>query len=252
LVHCHAGCSQEQVIAALRALGLWQQSGVRQRGSANAAAHSPHVADEDASRIEAALRLWRITEPAIGTPVEAYLRSRGIDRPLPPTLGFAELRHQSGDVLPAMVALVTRGIDNEPLGVLRTFLAPDGNGKASVTPVKMMLGPCRGGAVRLAALGNILLVGEGIETVLSVMQATGLPGWAALSTSGLCALELPQPVRDIIILADGDDAGEAAVQSCALRWKREGRLVRIARPPRGSDFNDLLQGRVASVKDRLP
>jgi hypothetical protein len=210
------------------------------------------VADDDAIRTEAALRLWRITELGVGTPVEAYLRSRGIDRPVPPTLGFAELRHQSGGVLPAMVALVTRGIDDEPLGVLRTFLAPGGNGKAPVTPTKMMLGPCRGGAVRLAALGNLLLVGEGIETVLSVMQATSLPGWAALSTSGLLALELPEPVRDIIVLADGDEAGETAAQSCALRWKREGRLVRIARPPRGSDFNDLLQGRVASVEGRLP
>jgi hypothetical protein len=47
-------------------------------------------------------------------------------------------------------------------------------------------------------------------------------------------------VRDVIVLADGDDPGEAAAQACAWRWKREGRRVRIARPPRGLDFNDLL------------
>jgi hypothetical protein len=49
-----------------------------------------------------------------------------------------------------MVALVTRGADGTPLAIHRTFLARDGGGKAPVDPQKMMLGPCRGGAVRLA------------------------------------------------------------------------------------------------------
>jgi hypothetical protein len=53
-------------------------------------------------------------------------------------------------------------------------------------------------------------------------------------------LDLPCEVRDVIVLADGDDPGEAAARDCASRWQREGRRVRIARPPRGMDFNDLL------------
>jgi hypothetical protein len=84
------------------------------------------------------------------------------------------------------------------------------------------------------------MIGEGIETCLSAMQATGYPAWAALSTSGLHSLNLPRGVRDVIVLADGDEPGEAAARDCALRWKREGRRVRIARPPAGMDFNDLL------------
>jgi hypothetical protein len=47
---------------------------------------------------------------------------------------------------------------------------------------------------------------------------------------------------DVIVLANGDDPGEAAARDCALRWKREGRRVRIARAPQGLDFNDLLMG----------
>jgi len=43
------------------------------------------------------------------------------------------------------------------------------------------------------------------------------------------------------VLADGDEPGEAAAQDCARRWQREGRRVRIARPPQGMDFNDLLK-----------
>ncbi len=103
-----------------------------------------------------------------------------------------------------------------------------------------MLGPCRGGVVRLAAPAHVLMVGEGIETCLAAMQATGQAAWAALSTSGLRGLDLPRKVRDLIVLADGDDPGEAVAQECARRWKREGRRVRIARPPQGMDFNDLL------------
>jgi DNA primase len=81
---------------------------------------------------------------------------------------------------------------------------------------------------------------EGIETCLAAMQATGLPAWAALSTSGLRTLDLPEAVQDVIILADGDGAGEAAARHAALRWRWEGRRARIARAPRGMDFNDLL------------
>jgi putative DNA primase/helicase len=109
-------------------------------------------------------------------------------------------------------------------------------------PTKMMLGPCRGGAVRLGPATNLLMVGEGIETCLAAIQATGWSAWAALSTSGLRSLDLPGSIRDIIVLADGDDAGEAAANTAAIRWIRRERRVRIARPPAGTDFNDVLMG----------
>ena len=93
------------------------------------------------------------------------------------------------------------------------------------------------------------MIGEGIETALFAMQATSHPAWAALSTSGLRSLDLPADVRDVIVLADGDEAGEAAAQECGWRWKREGRRVRIARPPRGMDFNDLLVRRAPRIEE---
>ena len=86
---------------------------------------------------------------------------------------------------------------------------------------------------------------EGIESCLSATQATGKPAWAALSASGLTAVDLPSEIRKVIILADGDDAGEKVASAAARRWVSEGRAVRIARPPRGSDFNDLLVGAAA-------
>ena len=76
-----------------------------------------------------------------------------------------------------MVALVTRGSDGTPVAIHRTFIALDGVAKAPVDQAKMMLGPCRGGVVRLADPSDVLMVGEGIETCLAAMQVTDiLPG----------------------------------------------------------------------------
>jgi phage/plasmid primase-like uncharacterized protein len=181
------------------------------------------IDDEERRSSQWADAIWRGTVLIAGTPAETYLATRGI-RLLPPTLRFHPgLRHPSGGTWPAMVALVTRGTDGAPRAIHRTFLVRDGRGKAPVDSQKMMLGPCRGGAVRLGVSGDVLMVGEGIETCLSASQATGHPAWAALSTSGLLTLELPDDARDVILLADGDAPGEAASSDCAWRWKREGR-----------------------------
>jgi hypothetical protein len=147
-----------------------------------------------------------------------------------------------------MVAAVV--IDRVLVGVHRTYLAEPGV-KAFDDNAKMMLGPCRGGAVRLAATDEVLMVGEGIETCLAAMQATRRPTWAALSTAGLLALDLPDMVRQVIVLADGDEAGEAAARNCARRWTEKGRCVRIARPPRGMDFNDMLRRGAARSREGM-
>jgi hypothetical protein len=245
LVRCHAGCDQERVIAALRTRGLWTENG--ERSLSRMARRTPvqrKPNQDDARRSAVACAIWQSAKPTPGTAAETYLASRGMRLPPSDALRFhAGLTHPSGGIWPAMVALVTSGADGTPLAIHRTFLARDGGGKAPVDPQKMMLGPCRGGAVRLADSGDVLMVGEGIETCLAAMLATGHPAWAALSTSGLRTLDLPKDVQDVIVLADGDEAGERAARDCALRWKRQGRRVRIARPPQGLDFNDMLSGR---------
>jgi len=141
-----------------------------------------------------------------------------------------------------MIARVD-GVDGELVAIHRTFLRPDGRGKADADPQKTMLGRVAGGAVRLAPPSELLLVGEGIETTLAGMQATGLPGWAALSTSGLVSLALPAIVREILILADNDAnrAGERFAHNAARRWRAENRRVSIWTSPHvGTDANDLL------------
>lgn len=250
LVHCHAGCSQGRVLKALQSRGLWKPTDTDGTWRAAPARSVGKATDsENAVRTAAALAIWRTALPVDGTAVEAYLASRALHLPVPETVRFhSALKHQLGGTWPAMVALVTGGPDHAPMAIHRTFLARDRVGKAPVKPPRMMLGPSRGGAVRLAVPGTVLMVGEGIETCLAAMQSTGYPAWAALSTSGLRTLDLPAYVRHVIVLADGDEPGEAAARDCAWRWMREGRRVEIARPPRGLDFNDVLMGCKSPVR----
>jgi hypothetical protein len=45
----------------------------------------------------------------------------------------------------------------------------------------------------------------------------GHPAWAALGTSGLRVLDLPRDLEDdVIVIADGDAAGEVAARDAAI------------------------------------
>jgi hypothetical protein len=105
----------------------------------------------------------------------------------------------------------------------------------------MSLGPVAGGAVRLGLAGRELAICEGIESALSFQQATGITTWAALSVPGVRSLVLPKEISAVVLGPDGDDPGDQAAVEAAKRFVREGRKVRIARPPRGMDWNDVLR-----------
>jgi putative DNA primase/helicase len=242
-VRCHAGCDPCEVLAELRRLGLLggHSEGARQSHL------MPRSNDTSAARRAAlAQRIWDTAGDARRSPVERYLPNRGITIPPPLSLRWTpRCPHPTGIYLPAMVTRIDNA-DGTLIGIHRTFLRLDGNRKAEIDPVKAMLGSTAGGAVRFAPAAETLLVGEGIETCLAAMQATELPAWAALSTSGMMALQLPPEVPRVVILADNDHngAGLHAARVAAQRWVAEGRRVRIAMPPEpGTDMADLLVGR---------
>lgn len=81
----------------------------------------------------------------------------------------------------------------------------------------------------------------------SDMNMRDYPAWAAVSASTLLAFDLPAGLLVVIILTNGDDAGEVATRDCTRRWVSQRRHVRIARPPRGLDFNDLLLGLASKI-----
>jgi putative DNA primase/helicase len=250
LVRCHAGCAQPDVLDALRRRGLWGGRGTGDRGHGPARA-AEAAAGDAAPAAERARALWdRATLAGLAAlaapdPVGCYLARRGYAGPIPPVLRYLPVAEHkpTGTRWPAMLAAVTRGPSAAVVAVHRTFLRPDGAGKAPVEPARMTLGPVAGGAVRLAEAGGRLAVVEGIETGLSVLAATAVPTWAALSAGGIRRLVLPPPplAAEVTICADHDPVGLAAAYDAAERWHHEGRRVRIARPPRaGCDFNDLL------------
>jgi putative DNA primase/helicase len=245
LFYCNAGgCTQQQVINALREAGLWGASPEEAPFKPlddEPPKSEPEREQETPENKNAALAMWRRSRTAKGTVVETYLRARRYGGPIPLSLLFLMGTHPSdGAIHPIMVASVLRFIDPVDLiGVHRTFLLSDGSGKAKIGPTKMSLGPIRGGGVPLGRIEDAIAVSEGIETGLSVQQATGIPTIAALSAAGMQALLLPSKVRKVWIAADPDEVGMKAAQAAARRWHDEGRTVHIVRPPAGKDFNDL-------------
>ncbi len=220
LCHCHAGCAYKDV---MRELGL-----------------SDRPSETKRSEIYAH-KIWHDSYPITGTPVERYLISRSLSNVTSAALRYhPKLRHQSNLELPAMVSLITHALTGKPMGVHRTFLALDGSSKAPVEKPKMMLGRASGGVIQLGKADNSILVGEGIETCLSGMLATGIPAWVAMSAGGLRTLDLPGEITRVTVLADGDNEGESAAVYAAERWASEGRQVNIARAPKNADFNDIL------------
>ena len=185
--------------------------------------------------------VWREALPIAGTLAEAYLRGRGITCALPDTLRFhPACWHQSARFLPALIASV-EGCDLP--AAHRTYLCPDGSGKANVEPAKAMLGGVTGGSVRLTQGSGPLVIAEGIETALSL--ACGLLGgpatiWAALSTSGIRGLRLPALPGLLVIASDGDEPGRAAAYALAERAHFNGWQVSMLPAPDGCDWNDAL------------
>ncbi|WP_191569514.1 DUF7146 domain-containing protein [Paracoccus yeei] len=250
LLHCHAGCDYPSIMDALRGLGLVEGKGTYSPPSpAEMDAFREAERQEAEKRERQALFLWREAQPIAGTIAETYLRGRGITCDLPDTLRFHPASwHSSAQRLPAMAALIG-GLPR--LAVHRTYLRPDGSGKAEVTPAKAMLGAALGGAVRLTGTQGPLVVAEGIETALSL--ASGLLGrpatiWAALSASGIAGLRLPEanPHR-LTIASDGDKAGREAAYKLAVRASAHGWTVSLLPAPEGRDWNDILNKKGAAI-----
>jgi len=195
----------------------------------------------------AASRLFAASKPITGTLAETYLRSRGITQfgangaiRFHPKCWHREEGQTRSTPRPAMIAAVTDGAGTVR-GVHRTWLAPDGQGKAAVNPQRRAMGHLLGNAVRLTLHDDILIVGEGIETMLSLSEAIpSLPVWAALSSGHLGAVRLPEGLQRLYIAIDRDPAGQRAAERLSARASEAGIAVWVLEPRLG-DFNDDLR-----------
>lgn len=196
---------------------------------------------------EAARRLIAMCQPLGGTLLEAYLRGRGITA----LHGCGSLRfhsrcyyrpdeHSPTETWPAMVAAVTDLTDGIT-GAHRTWLAPDGSGKAPIDIQRKAMGELLGHAVRFGLSGDVLAAGEGIESVLSAREVMpGMSAAAALSAAHLAAIQFHDALRRLYVVRDNDRAGDGARNTLIERADAVG-IEAIALSPMLGDFNEDLR-----------
>ena len=203
----------------------------------------PGASDAPYDGAQAARRLWRRCRAVDGSHAERYLHARGLSRCRFAALRFhPELRYREGSSVrrfPALVAAVTGG-DGAIAGVQRTWLDPRSPAKAGVANPRKALGRVYGLAVRFGVPADdaALVVGEGIETVLSLVTAVPeITAAAALSAGSLGAFAPPPGVARLVIARDNDEDGALAAERLARHCARAGVAATVV-VPAGSDFND--------------
>lgn len=237
--------ADDDVLALKRA---WRDGGLLPRGkpsgtSASAAAKiadkpkrdATDEADDAAKRREVVRWLWSKSEPA-GSIVKAYFRSRKIEmEPWPQVIRFLPASPPKHP-FPAMI--VPFGVPDEPTpgtyvmpperiqGLHLTYLKPDGSGKAPVDPNRRMIGSPKGSPLALIPPndGLGLLIGEGIETVISGHMDTGLGAWAAGSAPFLPFLAdaVPAFIECVTIAREKDAAGQRGADELGRRLEARG------------------------------
>lgn len=213
-----------------------------------------------------------------GSLLGRYMTSRALDlsagfiarkRELPGAIRFfADHDYKTADGeligLPCMIALMT-GADGKAQAVHRTWLKPDGSGKADLPvpkdnkPRKIWPSPT-GAVIRIAkGAGNLtpeeagrqgraapLILTEGIEDALAV--AIAMPErrvWAAGTLGNLSHVPMLPCVSQVTICADNDwdnPQAEQALAKAVRTLRATGRRVHVARSWRGKDVNDLMKG----------
>jgi hypothetical protein len=198
---------------------------------------------------EAARRLWRMTQPFIGSVAETYLRRRGItdfrrtaNLRFHPNCYWRPEGDGPTETWPAMIAAVT-DLNGKITGAHRTWLVRDGSGKAPVDPPRKAMGDLLGHAVRFGEAQDVMAAGEGIETILSLRQALPMmPMISALSAGHLAVTLFPPHLRRLYIVRDNDPAGNSARDSLVDRAIEAG-IEAITLSPMLGDFNDDLAAR---------
>ncbi|MDG4875264.1 toprim domain-containing protein [Mesorhizobium sp. WSM4935] len=193
---------------------------------------------------EAARRLIRMSQPIMGTIVQAYLRERAItdlrgtgSLHFHPRCYYRPDEHSPTETWPAMIAAVT-DLGGSITGAHRTWLDPRHREKAPLDTPRRAMGDLLGNAVRFGIGGEVMAAGEGIETVLSARQVLpDMPMMAALSAAHLAAILFPDTLRRLYILRDDDPAGDSARDTLVERANAVG-IEAIVISPQLGDFNE--------------
>ncbi len=246
LFHCFAGCSNEDVIAAL------DRQGVRSRDLFDGSGAGTIERQSHGDFSSNARRLWQSATAISGSPAARYLALRGLLRASEQLryLARTPLGPQGAvQFLPAMLAAVTTDIGI--IAVHRTFLDIGSSKLAGFERPKRALGGLGCGAVRLAPpAGGRLGLAEGIESALSAKQLFGISCWATLGNERFGLVAIPESVRELYLFIDNDAGGALAEQRARKAYAASNRLIHSRVPPSpGFDWNDELQSRPKEKPD---
>jgi len=192
----------------------------------------------------AARRLFAMSQPIRRTLVETYLCNRGIKAAhdaaalrFHPRCYYRLDDTSPTETWPAMIAAVT-DFSGAITGAHRTWLAPDGFGKAPVDTPRRAMGHLLGHGVRFGVTTDVMVAGEGIETMLSLQSVLpDLPTLAALSANHLAAILFPATLRRLYVARDHDPAGDLAAEILTERAHSAG-IEALTLSPALGDFNE--------------
>lgn len=218
-------------------------------------AYKPIATPQRTGSPTAARRLFSASKHLVGTLAETYLRSRGITSLSNlPAVRFhprcyyrpnADDKPDTSGSFPAMIAAVTDN-DGMQTGTHRTFLSSSESDhshiqKALVSTPRRAMGNILGNAVRFGRADDVMMAGEGIETMLSLREVLpAMPVAAATSSAHLAAILFPQTLRRLYVGRDRDPAGDAAFAILTERTMTAGIDIVSIMPALG-DFNDDLR-----------
>ncbi|SCB61611.1 Toprim domain-containing protein [Rhizobium aethiopicum] len=220
----------------------------------------------DRPTADRARRLFRMAQPLACTLADSYLRQRGIlggalhqALRFHPSCFYRDLVTGSTSAFPALIAAVTDP-SGAITGVHRTWLDPQGKGKAKVDDPRRALGRLLGNAVRFCFPFHgpvpVIVAGEGLESILSLARVMpAMPMVSALTANHLAAFRLSDGCQRLYIAADADAAGRHGIEGLSRRAQALGTLPLVLAPELG-DFNEDLRRLgpkrlIANVKAQL-
>lgn len=259
LEHVHGWSFSEALAAVAGELGLGYEvepptpAELEQRRQEQAERRRKEEEREQRKRAEAANKageLWRAASPA--TRANPYLDRKGVQP-------VSTLREVKAETARQTLGYAPKA-DGEPLeglllvapvkvaGELSTVELIDGSGRKSA-----VLDGVKGSG--WWATGSLedspsILVGEGVATVLSATEASGLPGVAGLASNNLPkvaeALRAQYPAATLVILADLAKSTQEPDPGAVKAARKAEALLAVPdfggeRPEGAKDFNDLAQ-----------
>lgn len=203
----------------------------------------------DLAKEQDARRFYADSTPLAGTPGDVYMRARGITIDMPGDVRFGMVpswRNKEtgewGRKRPAVICGARDGT-GAIVGIQRIFFKND-DPTLGKKDCKLSLGTIRGSALWLGPAGPTIILAEGPEDGLSIMQeGPHLPVWVPFGTSMMPSVDYPASVRRVIIAGQNNTAGRVAVNKAAIALSERGLEVSFAWPAsRYDDWNDQLRG----------